>query len=192
MFEGYPKEVTLKGGEKATLRLTGEGDTSKLITFFASLPEEDRQFISDDVTSRNFIESWARSLDYNRVVPLLAEVSGQMVAHGVLRRHRDNGPRRHVGKIRVVVGPGSKRKGLGFKLSEELIGLSAEIGLETLISELVYEERPAIIALETLGFRRAAVLPGLVKDAAGANHDLVIMIRSVTQPSELAWAEDWY
>lgn len=192
MFEEYPKEVTLKGGEKATLRLTGEADAPKLVSFFASLPEEDRQYISDDVTSRKFIENWVQSLDHNRVVPLLAEINGQMVAHGVLRRRRDNGPRRHVGKIRVVVAPDSKRRGLGFKLSEELIDLSGKLGLEILISELVYEERPAILALERLGFRRAAILPGLIKDAAGTNHDLVVMMRSVIQPSELAWAEDWY
>lgn len=192
MFEGYPKEITLKGGEKATLRLTGKDDAAKLVNFFASLPEEDRQYISDNVASRKFIENWVQSLEQSRVIPLMAEINGQMVAHGVLRQRRPDGPRRHVGKIRVVVAPGSKRKGLGFKLSEELIGLAGRVGLEVLISELVYEERPAILALERLGFRRAAVLPGLVKDAAGTNHDLVIMMRSVTQPSELTWAEDWY
>jgi hypothetical protein len=58
MLRDYPKEVTIKSGEKVILRPMVKEDEQKLLKFFLGLPEEDRLFLKNDVTDPKVIESW--------------------------------------------------------------------------------------------------------------------------------------
>ena len=69
-----------------------------------------------------------------------------------------------------------RRKGLGAHLIEELILYAIGQGLEKLQAEAVAEEVAALRALERLGFKQMAILPGLVKDQEGTRRDLHVLV----------------
>ncbi|MCI0439563.1 MAG: N-acetyltransferase, partial [Chloroflexi bacterium] len=100
----YPKTIDLLGGDKLTVRPMVAGDKAALLDFFLRVPEEDRFFLKEDVTSPRVIEEWAERLNYGRALPLLALDGERIVADGTLHRRRA-GSMRHRGEIRIVVEP---------------------------------------------------------------------------------------
>ena len=73
-LSGFPKVLQLRNGVRATLRPMASADERELLAFFLRVPEEDRRYLKDDVTSPEVIRRWAREIDYSNVLPLLAEV----------------------------------------------------------------------------------------------------------------------
>ena len=183
----FPKEITLKDGTKVTLKGMTSRDRETVHAFFERLPEEDTKFLKDDVRKPEVIEAWCRDINYGRVFPLLAEVDGAIVADATLHR-RTHGWLRHAGDIRFVVDPVYRRKGLGAHLIEELILYAIDQGLEKLLAEVLAEEVAAERALERFGFKRVAVIPGLVRDHAGTSRDLHILVLDLGT----AYLPDWY
>lgn len=182
----YPKKIALKDGTPVVFRTMGSRDREAVYAFFRRIPEEDRKFLKEDVSKPEVIDGWFEEINYARVLPLLAEVDGQVVADATLHR-RPAGWLRHVGEIRLVVDPAYRRKGLGAHLVEELVQIAIEEGLEKLYAEVIAEERAAIKALERFGFQRVAVIPGLVKDQAGAPRDLVILLLNLATALLPGW-----
>src|SRR3974377_932602 len=80
MNEDYPKKITLPDGFSLTLRPMTRDDQYALYSFFISLAGEDRRFLRSDVTDQKLIEKWARNLNYDHVLPILAEYDGLIVA----------------------------------------------------------------------------------------------------------------
>ena len=72
MLENFPRMITLRDNTALTLRLMTRDDQFGLYEFFMSLPLEDRRYLRNDVTDRKVIENWTRSLDYEKVLPILA------------------------------------------------------------------------------------------------------------------------
>lgn len=172
--EGFPKEIALRDGSRVTLRAMVAEDRDKLLAFFRGLSPEDRQFLRDDVTSAAVIEKWARELNYDRVLPILAEAEGRVVGDATL--HRDvHGWMRHVGEIRVVTAREYRRRGLATALAREIFTLAVKAGLDKMVAEMVADQVPAIKVFERLGFRQEARLADHVIDLKGKKHDLVIM-----------------
>jgi GNAT superfamily N-acetyltransferase len=128
-------------------------DAEKLYTFFARMPFEDRLFLRDDVSKRDVIDAWARELDYDRVLPLVAEVGGNIVGDATLHR-RKAGWTSHVGKIRIATDKDYRDKGLGTALLEELIGFAKRAGLEILAAEVMATQTAALAALKSLEFEK--------------------------------------
>jgi L-amino acid N-acyltransferase YncA len=182
----YPKTIVLKDGTRVVLKAMTHKDRDALHRFFASIPDEDRKFLKQDVSKREVVESWIKDINYGRVFPLLAEVDGTIVADATLHR-RGSGWLRHVGEVRIVVDPAYRRKGLGSHLLEELILLAADSGLEKLVAELVAEEKAAIRAFQRFNFDQVAVIPSIVKDQDGRSRDLVVMVLDVST----AFVPDW-
>jgi hypothetical protein len=87
MLEEYPKKITLPDGCSLTLRPMTRDDQYALYSFFVNLTGEGRRFLRNDVTDRKLIEKWARNLDYDRVLPILAEHEGHIVASATLHYH---------------------------------------------------------------------------------------------------------
>ncbi len=183
----FPKEITLKDGTKVTLKPMTSRDREGLHAFFARLSEEDTKFLKDDVRKPEVVEAWCRDINYGRVFPLLAEVEGDIVADATLHR-RIHGWLKHVGEVRFVVDPASRRKGLGAHLIEELILYAMDQGLEKLVAEVVDEEVAALRALERFGLQRVATVPGLVKDKTGTYRDLHTLVLDLGT----AYLPDWY
>jgi GNAT superfamily N-acetyltransferase len=171
----YPKDVVLRDGGRLTIRPVEEGDEQALLAFFLSVPEEERFFLKEDVTSPEVIGRWVRERDYARALPLLALDGSNVVADAVLIRRRGTS-RSHVGEIRVVVAPSYRERGLGTTLIRELCDIADDAGLEKVLFELVTDrEGEAIRAAEWLGFLRAATIEGGAVDTLGHHHDVVLM-----------------
>ena len=182
MVSGYPKTVRLQAGLAVTIRPMVKEDGDGLYAFFARVPREDRLFLRDDVSRRDVIDAWARELDYDKVLPLLAEVGGKIVGDATLHR-RPGGWTSHVGKVRIVIDKDYRGKGLGTALLEELIAVAKEVGLELLVAEVMANQTAALATFRSLAFEKEAVLYNHVKDQAGKPHHLVVMIKNLlTEP----------
>jgi ribosomal protein S18 acetylase RimI-like enzyme len=185
-LEAFPQQVRLRNGATVELRPMVSADRDKVLEFFLRVPEEDRYFLKDDVTSPRVIESWASHLDYDRALPLLAWRDGVVVGDAVLVRSR-TGARSHIGELRVVVDPEYRNLGLGSILTRQLCEIAADAELEKVIVELVADrDQEAIVTMERLGFLRSARLPEYFRDPKGHPHDLIVMVLPLGK-----WFEWW-
>lgn len=171
----YPRTVELRDGTQIVLRPMMADDCGKLLNFFRDLPEGDRFFLKEDVTSPNVINAWTEQLDYDRALPLLALADDRVVADGVLIRHR-GGCRRHMGEVRVVIAPEFRGKGLGVTIMRELADIACDAELEQLEFEMVAgAQDEAIKAAEFLGAFKAGSVTDAIRDDKGDLHDLVFL-----------------
>ena len=182
--ERYPKYGTLRDGRPVTIRPMLAGDEAALLTFFRGIPAEDRVFLKEDVTKAAVIAAWCRDLDYGRILPLLAEAGGELVADATLHQRRA-GWMRHVASVRIVIAPAYREQGLGTLLINELIAIAEQSDLEKMDVDLMADQEAAIAAFQSYRFEQIAVFPGHVKDLSGKNHDLVVLVRDLTSREEL-------
>lgn len=178
-LEGYPREITLRDGSALTIRPLMARDLEALLAFYRALPEEDRLFLRDDVTSRAWAERFIGSVDHETVIPLVAEAADEVVANGTLYR-TPHGWTRHVGEIRLAVARDFQRRGLGTAMLRELVRVATSLGVEKLVANVMDNQIGALRAFERRGFHREAVLKGHVKDVLGMKRDLVIMSNDVS------------
>lgn len=182
--ERYPKSCPLRDGSSVTIRPMVANDEMALLAFFRAIPAEDRIFLKDDVSKAEVIAAWCRNLDYERILPLVAEARGEIVADATLHR-RQAGWMRHAATVRLVIAPAHRGKGLGTLLINELIALAEETDLERMDVELMVDQNAAIGAFQSLGFERIAVFPDHVKDLTGKNHGLMVLVRHLTPREEM-------
>ena len=179
---GYPTVYLTEDNENITIRPMVPGDKDKLLDFFRRIPQEDRFYLKEDVTSPHVIQRWAENLDYSRALPLLAIMDNKIVGDGTLH-HRRSGARRHIGEVRIVVDPAYRNRGVGRGLLHKLTEIALDKGLEKLMFEVVVDtEAAAKHTAQILGFVPVAVLPAHVKDYCGNAHDLMIMEMRLTRP----------
>lgn len=174
----YPKEVTLRDKTEVTLTPMVPSDWQLLGDFLSTIPENDRLFLRHDISDPAIVERWCTDLDYKHVFPLLAWVDGRVVADGTL--NQDPGLwTAHLGKLRVLVHPDFRRRGLGAVMIEELVAIATAQGLNKAVVECAAEQKDLISFLGDEGFREAARLDGFVKDRKGTDHTLVILVRDL-------------
>ncbi|MBI4198082.1 MAG: GNAT family N-acetyltransferase [Chloroflexi bacterium] len=174
-LSAYPKEVTLRDGARVVLKPMSPQDGEALQRFFLRIPADERYYMKDDVASPQVIQRWARELDYDRALPILAWVDDTVVADGTLHRTRA-GARRHVGELRILVAPEYRSLGLGSTMIQELANIANENGLERLTLQAIADkEIAAIKAAEAIGFGQVAVLTGHGKDLDGHPRDIIIL-----------------
>lgn len=173
-MDDYPKEVTLKSGEKVTLRLLQEDDFETLVSFFTSLPTEDRMYLRTDVTKRENIMRRFGKLNYDLIYPVIALNRDRIIAIGSLYR-AEFGWTRHLGEIRVVVNSDFQRKGLCTLLTREIFFYALKTDLHKIQAEMMEDQYGAINAFERLGFKKETVLRKHVVDIKGKRCNMVIM-----------------
>lgn len=187
-LKDYPKDITLKEGRRVVIRPLERGDCQKLHSFFEGLPEEDRLYLRHDVRDLEIIRGWTEGLDFDRVIPLVAEEGDKFVADGTLHL-ASHGWMQHVGHIRLVIAPSHRKLGLGTVLARELVGLAEERNLEKLQAHVIEDNTSAVRMFQRLGFEVAAVLKGLAKDQHGKNQNLAILVNDVASLCQRM--EDW-
>ena len=171
----FPRIATLNDGQQVTIRPLQSDDDTALHQFFLRVPEEDRFYLNNDVTSPEVIRGFTGNISLDVAIPLVAVSGDKIIADSTLHRSR-RASRRHVGELRIVVDPDYRGRGLGARLIDELIQLGVDLGLERLAFELVdRREMPAIQAASAAGFEQVAVLEGRVRDMYGIMQDLVIL-----------------
>jgi L-amino acid N-acyltransferase YncA len=174
---GYPAMYLTEDRAQMTIRPMVPEDQDDLLDFFCRISPEDRFDLKEDVTDPKIMERWVQTLDYTRVLPLLALLDGKIIGDGTLH-HRRAGARQHVGEVRVVVDPAYRNRGVGKGLLHKLIEIAGDKGLTKLMFEVVADtEEAARHTAQTLGFVPVATLPGHVLDPRGTPHDLIILER---------------
>jgi L-amino acid N-acyltransferase YncA len=184
MLEEYPKKITLPEGLNLTLRPMTRDDQYDLYSFFISLDAEDRRFLRNVVTDRKLIEKWARNLNYDEVLPILAEYDGRIVASATLH-YQTFGWGRHVAEIRVTVAPEFQGRRLGATLIEELTALASQSMVKKLLARIVTKRPGVILAFKKAGFSQLTVLKNYVKDLQSQQYaDIVLLVKEL-QPAAL-------
>lgn len=182
MLKDYPKDVTLKSGEKILLRPMVKEDEKALLDFFLRLPKEDRVFLRDDVSDPKVIKSWAENVNYEHVIPILAETEGKIVGDATLHQITTEQPQK-IGEMRIVIDKDFRRRGLGALLAKEIYYLALSQKYGKLAVEVFEEQRGVLKMCELLGFRHEKIVISRAVDLQGRKRNLVVMVEDI----DLLW-----
>jgi L-amino acid N-acyltransferase YncA len=174
MLDEYPKELELRDGQNATLRILTRADEDRALMFFLTLPESDRNFLHYDITDRETLDSWFGGPNWEEVFPLMAEINGRIVGIGLLKGYRTRWSA-HIGIGWVIVGESWRGLGLGRIISTELFSLATELGLEKLLAEMRSDHHDAISIFNQMGYTQEGLRTGYIKEADGRTYDLVLL-----------------
>lgn len=158
VFARYPRDVELPDGTRVTLRPLVPRDEERLVQMFIDVPYEDLRNLQDNVSDPVIVRRWCRHINYHRVLPIVAELDGQIVADATLHR-RSVEPVRGVGKFRAYVRPEYRRRGIGAVLLKEILDLARALGLKQLAVELYRDQVELRKMLLRYGFRDEGLLP---------------------------------
>lgn len=174
LLTDFPKTWVLEDGTKVTVRPMVSQDRDRLALLFKRISEEELLFLKEDVTDMRVIDQWIQNLNYDRVLPLVAEMNGRIIADASLHRRRE-GWRRHLGGVRVAVDPAYRHKGLASRLIDELMDIAKKEGLDRLYAEIPADDLAAVDVFERRGFKEVARFKGNIIDRAGEYHDLAVL-----------------
>jgi L-amino acid N-acyltransferase YncA len=178
-LEGFPRPLTLRDGTSLTVRPVKRGDQPALLGFYREMPQEDRLFLKDDVTTESWADRFIRRIERGEALSLVAEKDGAILAEATLYRPR-HGWSAHVGELRVAVARSHRRRGLATSLAGILVKLATDQGADKIVVEVVENQVAALRTFVKLGFQQEAVLRGHVKDIRGARRDLLILANDVS------------
>jgi L-amino acid N-acyltransferase YncA len=170
----FPKTATLRDRSQVTIRPFNQSDHAQVAAFFERVPEDDRAFLKEDVINPAEVEAWLDRLNPATEIMIVATTPDRIVGTAVLAREA-HGWARHVGEIRIVADPATRRLGLGHVLAETIFALAVRLGLEKIVAQMMADQEGAIRVFEVLGFRAEATLRNHVRDRYGHKHDLLIM-----------------
>jgi GNAT superfamily N-acetyltransferase len=170
---GYPKHISLRDGGDVLVRPIEQGDEARLLEFFRQIPEDERFFLKDDVTSPSVVRSWVDQGE--GAFALVAVQSGRVVAESVLLSRRGKA-RSHFADVRIVVAPDFRNRGLGSALVRELCDVACNAGLSGVLLEVVEgAQADALAAGESLGFVRVGHLYSGAIDQSGQLRDVALL-----------------
>jgi len=168
------KNVTLKDGSEVTIRSLKRDDFDRSISFFQSLPAEDRAYLRRDITKADVVKQRIRSMRTERTKRLVAVHKDEIVADGALELGGQEW-KSHIGEVRLIVSPRFQRQGLGMVMARELYLLAAKDDVEEIVVRMMKPQKAARKIFERLGFHEDAMLHDYVKDLTGHKQDLIVM-----------------
>lgn len=178
--QGLPCQRTLRDGTAVTIRRQETTDAKALLEFYRDLPEEDRQYLDDDVTTPEWISRFIQKTDFHTRYPIVAEVAGRIIGHAWLIR-TPQGWMSHVGQLRFAVARDQQRKGVGSTLVREILHIAETLGLDMMTARVLEDQVNVLRTFEKLGFKREAVLQGYVRDVQGHRRNLVILGNDISR-----------
>jgi ribosomal protein S18 acetylase RimI-like enzyme len=145
-------------------------DVDDVWAFFRRLPEGDRTFVKEPVTEHDAVRAWA---DDARGLRSIARLDGDVV--GYVAVLPGVGWSRHVGELRLVVDPSTRRRGIGRRLARHALRVALESSLTKVVVEVVAVQESTIALFTQLGFRAEALLEDQVQDPSGNYSDLIVL-----------------
>lgn len=177
LLKRYPRTAELRDGAVVVLRPLVPEDEPLLVALFADIPYEELRNLHDNVADPAVVRGWCRHINYERVLPIVAELDGAIIADATLHRRRV-GPMRGTGRIRAYVRPEFRGRGLGAVLLHELIELGRVLGLSQLMVELFNDQHALIRMFQRYGFQIEGHVPV---------YQTVILVREIA-PAQRATA----
>ncbi len=182
-LDRYPKQITLRDGTRVIFRPMVREDADRLWEFFREIPADDKLYLREDVNRKEVVERWAETLDYGRVLPILALDGDRVVGDSTLHRHR-TGWKQRVGMLRIQIATDYRHRGLGTAMVREMRHLAEKSALRHIVAEVIEEQEAAVRAFEKLGFKRAVVYRNFVNDSKGRLHNLAVLVYSMARSEE--------
>jgi len=145
-------------------------DAAALREFAFDLPEEDRNFLKEDVTDPTVIQSWPDQVDVERFI---AWENDRVV--GLVALHPLGGWSHHVAELRLVVVPAARDHGIGQRLVQQALISAIGAGIEKVLVEVIAEHDRTIGMLQANGFTPEALLVDQVRDRSGQLRDLMVL-----------------
>jgi L-amino acid N-acyltransferase YncA len=174
MLDDYPKELELRDGENALIRVATRDDELRLALFFVSIPEDQRDFLPYDLSEQESLQGWFGGPNWEDAFPLVAEVDSRIVAVSLLKTFRVPWYS-HVGEAWMLVHENMRGLGLGHIMGTELNSLAHDLGIEKLKTQVRADSPEAVKVLRQLGFEHEGILTDYIKDSQGQLHDLAIL-----------------
>lgn len=173
-IRNFREITTLADGTRVLFRPMNTEDHDQLVQLFSNINDDDLKYFRHNVKNAEILQSWTNSLDYANVIPLLALVNDQAVGNATL--HMGEGPRRHIGEIRIFLTRDYRKRGLGIKLLRAMIEIGRKQGLHILIAEVIAENIKLIKAFESLGFKQQCNLEDYFMFPDGECIDVKMML----------------
>jgi hypothetical protein len=90
-LEKFPINLKLRDGTAVSVRLIGKRDEGRLQKFLLNVPEEERLFIKQSLTSRATVREWCNHPDFEHNLPLLMLHGQQVIGLATLHRRLGGG-----------------------------------------------------------------------------------------------------
>lgn len=171
--KNFREMATLKDGAYILLRPMVPEDEDRLMEFYSAINNDDLRYFRHYVKDPAVIQNWCRHLDYSKVLPVLALVKDRVVGSASL--HFGEGPKRHIGEVRLFLAKDYRKRGLGMKMIRALIDLARKHGLSILSAEVMADQTKVVKAFESLGFKSQATLDDYFLFPDGETCDVVLM-----------------
>ena len=152
----YRQIFTLKDGARVLVRPLTIDDRQALLDLFVPIGPEDKRYIRHDVNDPAVVRRWVDELNYEEVLPLIAEVNHTIV--GVASLHFRQGPARHRAEVRIFLAKDFRKRGVGTRMLSGLIELAKRRNLYLLEVEIVSDQSHMIKAFHNLGFETKCIL----------------------------------
>ena len=149
-------------------------DGPALARFAAAMPPHDLLFLARDIREPKVLDAWLNAQEQGTITSLIAASDGEVVATIAALSDRFSWSP-HVWDIRLLVAPGSRGKGLGRRLLDEIVTVAIAAGAGKLTARMTPDQAGAITLFEEGGFRAEAMLQGHVRAADGSLHDLAVL-----------------
>lgn len=169
----FREMITLKDGTYILLRPMVKEDRQHLEEIFLPVGEDDTRYFRHNVKDTYLLQEWCDNLNYDEVLPLLALVKDRAVGSASL--HFFDGPKRHVGEVRLFLSKEYRKRGLGMKMIHVLIEFARRQGLSTLIAEIIADKVKVVRAFEQMGFVSQCTLEDYFMFPDGDCTDVVFM-----------------
>src|SRR3954470_14156005 len=101
------------GLDAMKIRRQRADDLEAMLAFYASVPEDERTFLKEEPLDRTTVEGWFADTRSHRAIAY----DDQGIVVGVVGVVPLLGMSDHVGEIRLVVAPASRRSGIGRELA---------------------------------------------------------------------------
>jgi len=173
----YPRQVRLQNGRTFEFRLMDK-EKEDILALARALPREDILFLRMDITDPRVVDEWVRNIGSGRTVTVLA-YDGKKLAGYASLHHNEVTWTRHVGEIRINVGPEYRSIRLGARLAEEIFQAAKDLGLKKITAHMTSDQKGARATFERIGFRPEALLADYVVDQENRTHDMLIMSHDV-------------
>ncbi|NWG16783.1 MAG: GNAT family N-acetyltransferase [Chloroflexi bacterium] len=173
----FPKIVTING-TKYVFRLMDAKDRHSILNFARGLSESDLSFMRRDITQAEVVDAWIKDIECNRAISIIVEDEDRLVGYGTLY-YNQLFWNRHLAEIRVLVSSPYRNRGLGKRLTRELMALAREMPLDKVMVYLAIEDKGAQHMVEEIGFKAEALLTDWIKTRDERTHDLLIMATSL-------------
>ena len=172
-IKNFREMVTLKDGTYILLRPMTQDDYDILVEYYSAISDDDMRYLRHPVKDPQLIKQWCDQLDYGKTLPLLALVKDRIVGTATL--HFFEGPKRHVGEVRILLSRDFRKRGLGMKMIRALVDLARKHGLGILYAEIIADMSKVVKAFELIGFTQQATLDDFFMFPDGDFSDVVLM-----------------